>query len=172
MASQNVHAEGVERVEPKAKFRVGQTVQSIYDAKYTFVIDRSVVPERIFREKGSNRWWTRNELQCLGAPENPATSIRLNGKDQMRVMHPECAEPTSNGPQIVAGVSTGLEEQKCLECGIRFHPRRHWQKFHAEACRREFWKSKGDSKVDLNRGGKDVNQPEVRRGTTGSEAKA
>ena len=37
------------------KFRVGQTVQSVYDATHAFVIDKSVVPERIFHEKGSNR---------------------------------------------------------------------------------------------------------------------
>lgn len=48
-------------------FRIGQRVQTIHDASRTFVIDRSMVPERIFHEKGSNRWWTKSELQAAGA---------------------------------------------------------------------------------------------------------
>lgn len=121
----------------KNKFRVGQTVQSVYDPAHTFVIDKSAIPERIFHEKGSNRWWTRNELQHLGAPENPAMSIRLNGKGKMRA---KCAQMRaghlSGALQIVPGVSAGLEERNCLECGLEFQPARPWQKFHTEACRR------------------------------------
>ena len=60
----------------KSRFRVGQCVQLASDPTLTFVIDRSLVPERIFHEKGSNRWYTKSELQRLGAPENPATSLR------------------------------------------------------------------------------------------------
>jgi hypothetical protein len=126
----------------RQKFRVGQTVQSVYDPAHTFVIDRSVVPERIFHEKGSNRWWTRIELQHLGAPEDPATSFRLNGKGRMRGTHPDASPAVPGGLQIVDGVSAGLDEQKCLECGVRFQPKRKWQKFHSEACRRAHWKQK------------------------------
>jgi len=120
----------------RKKFRVGQRVQSVYDAANTFVIDKSRVPERIFHEKGSDRWWTRNELQHLGAPENPSTSIRLNGTGRMRANARKCAPSASGGLQIVAGVVAGLEKRKCLECGTRFQPKRPWQKFHTEACRR------------------------------------
>jgi hypothetical protein len=125
------------------KFRVGQRVQSIYDASHTFVIDRSVIPERIFHERGSNRWWTKNELQTAGAPENPVTSIRLNGKGRMRGTHPNASPAIPGGPQIVAGVSAGLEERTCLfsGCRVRFHPKRRWQRFHSETCRRAHWKT-------------------------------
>ena len=68
----------------KKKFRIGQRVQSAYDSSHIFVIDKSRIPDRIFHEKGSNRWWTKNELQASGEPENPATSLRLNGKKEMR----------------------------------------------------------------------------------------
>ncbi len=127
------------------KFRVGQTVQTVYDPTHTFEIDKSAVPERIFNEKGSNRWWTRSELQRLGAPENPVTSIRLNGKGRMRGTHPDASLSVPSGPQIVAEVSSvGLDEQKCLlaECSVRFRPKRRWQKFHSEACRRAHWMRK------------------------------
>ena len=71
----------------KKKFRIGQHVQSVYDASHTFIIDKSRIPDRIFHEKGSNRWWTKNELQAIGEPENPDTSLRLNGKGKMRAGH-------------------------------------------------------------------------------------
>src|SRR5207249_8559551 len=117
----------------KTRFRAGQTVQSIYDATHTFAIDKSAVPERIFHEKGSSRWWTKTEIQRLGAPENPATSIRLNGKAECAAMRRKCAPGISGGLQIVAGPFPGLEEQKCLECSVSFQPARHWQRFCSEA---------------------------------------
>ena len=126
----------------KSRFRVGQRVQLASDPTHTFVIDKSVVPERIFHEKGSNRWWTKNELQAVGAPENPATSIRLNGKAK-------CAPGISSGLQIVAGVSAGPEERECLECGLRFQPARPWQQFHSTICRRAYWKRTRKSQARL-----------------------
>lgn len=126
----------------KNKFRVGQTVQSIYDATHRFVIDKSVAPERIFHEKGSNRWWTRNELQRLGARENPATSFRLNGKNRMRGTHPHASTAVFGVPFGGTDPRPGLKQTRCLECGISFRQRRRWQKFHSEACRRAHWKRK------------------------------
>ena len=123
----------------KKRFRTGQQVRSVYDPTHTFVIDKSAVPERIFHEKGSNRWWTKTELQHLGAPENPATSIRLNGKAECAQNARNASAGISSGLQIVAGLSTGPEERECLECGLRFQPARPWQKFHSEGCRRANW---------------------------------
>jgi hypothetical protein len=54
----------------KRQFRIGQKVQSVFDPSHVFVIDKSRLPERIFHEKGSNRWWAKSELQLLGTPEN------------------------------------------------------------------------------------------------------
>ena len=126
----------------KKKFRVGQKVQSVFDPAHVFIIDESRVPERIYHEKGSDRWWTQNELQRLGAPENPATSTRLNGKGQMRRTRSNAFPGIPERPQIVAEVSAGQESKKCLlrECSAKFRPRRRWQKFHTEACRLAYWK--------------------------------
>jgi hypothetical protein len=126
----------------KKRFRVGTKVQSVFDPTHVFIIDKSQVPERIYHEKGSDRWWTRNELQRLGAPENPVTSIRLNGKGKMHRTHSNAFRATSGGPQIVAVAPAGLEERKCLGCDLSFQPKRRWQKFHSEACRLAHWKSK------------------------------
>jgi hypothetical protein len=38
-------------------------VCSIYEPGRVFVIDKSLLPVRIFHEKGSKRWWTALELQ-------------------------------------------------------------------------------------------------------------
>ncbi|HWY05309.1 MAG TPA: hypothetical protein VNY24_00510 [Candidatus Acidoferrales bacterium] len=126
----------------KKKFRVGQKVQSVFDPTHTFVIDKSRVPERIYHEKGSDRWWTRNELQRLGAPENPISSTRLNGKGQMHRTRSNAFPTLPGKPHIVSEVSTALGLRKCLlrECDVRFRPKRPWQKFHAEGCRLVYWK--------------------------------
>jgi len=58
-------------------------VSSIYEPTRVFVTDESTVPDRIFHEKGSNRWWTKNELHIAGAPENPATFKRPEQRCQM-----------------------------------------------------------------------------------------
>ena len=100
----------------KNKFRIGQRVQLASDPTHTFVIDKSLVPERIFHEKGSDRWWTRNELQHLGAPENPASFIRLNGKGNACGMRANAC-----GTVLTAAVpESQAPERPCLECGAPF----------------------------------------------------
>jgi len=131
----------------KKKFRIGQTVQSIYDASQTFIIDKSLIPERIFHEKGSNRWWTKNELQTVGAAENPATSLRLNGKGKMREDARKCAE----GVPREAAAGTWLPKRGCLQCGAIFQPKRPWQRFDSEPCRRTYWERQGRLRAKAKR---------------------
>lgn len=116
----------------RKKFRVGQRVQLASDPMHTFLIDKSLVPERIYREKGSNHWWTKNELQRLGAPENPATSLRLNGKQDACGMRANACEDISDATVPAKAAS---EPPRCLECGAPFQPAREWQKFDKPACR-------------------------------------
>ena len=121
----------------KKKFRIGQRVQLACDPSETFVIRKSRIPERIYF--GANRWWTRNELQALGTPENPDTSLRPNGKGKMREDARKCAEGISSEPAAVEW----LPKQPCLECGAIFQPKRPWQRFHSENCRRTYWEEQG-----------------------------
>jgi hypothetical protein len=123
------------------KFRVGMRACSIYQPERVFVIDRSAIPARIFHEKGSNSWWTKKELQAIGAPENPLTSHRLNGTGEMRENAFQCVpEAEKTAPEA----SAGLGQRECPHCRVRFQPKRRWQKFHSEACRLRHWKQRRD----------------------------
>lgn len=121
----------------KNKFRAGQRVQLASDPAHVLVIDSSLVPERIYGEKGSNRWYTKSELQRLGAPENPATSLRLNGKGNACGMRANACGMRATAPAPESGVPkrTRTAMQRCLECGMSFKPTREWQKFDRPACR-------------------------------------
>jgi hypothetical protein len=123
----------------RPKFRVGQRVQSVYDSTHSFVIGESQIPERIYREKDSDRWWTRNELQRLGAPDDPVRSIRLNGKEKMHRTHSNAFSTNADGPLPVAAAAVD-PNRKCDECGVAFRPTRPWQKFHSRDCRLAHWK--------------------------------
>jgi len=124
------------RTHKGKKFRVGQRVCSVHEPERVFIIGESRVPERIFREKGTKNWFCRNELQAIGDPENPATSLRLNGKKEMREDARKCAQGVSAEPNSEAW----LPKQSCLECGAIFQPTRPWQRFNSEPCRRAYWK--------------------------------
>jgi hypothetical protein len=66
-------------VKKRARFRIGQHVQSSADPTETFVIRRSLVSERIYF--GANRWWTKNELQALGARNSAHVPIASREKE-------------------------------------------------------------------------------------------
>lgn len=121
----------------KKKFRTGQRVQLASDPAQTFVIDRSMVPERIYY--AANRWWTKDELQRLGDPENPATSIRLNGKAGCAQDARKCAQVVSGRPTIKDS-SSALAWRECLECRTVFEPTRDWKRFCSTSCRRSYWR--------------------------------
>lgn len=127
----------------RKKFRVGQRVQSIYDATHTFVIDKSMVPDRIYHEKGTDRWWTKNELQELGAAEKPETSFRLNGKAKCVQMRGKCVAVVSERPTLAVGPRPRFPERECLGCGTVFQPKREWQRFHSTSCRYAYWNKAG-----------------------------
>jgi hypothetical protein len=117
-------------------FRIGQRVQSAEDVSRVFVIRKSRKPERIYF--GANRWWTKNELQPLGAGENPLTSQRLNGKAECAQNAPKCAQGISGEPES----ASRLPKQSCLVCKVIFQPMRPWQRFDCEDCRRAYWKQR------------------------------
>jgi hypothetical protein len=130
-------------VRSKKTFRIGQRVQSAEDVSRVFVIRKSRKPGRIYF--GANRWWTKNELQPLGAAENPLTSQRLNGTGEMRENAFQCVpEAKKTAPEA----ATGLEQRECPHCRVRFQPKRRWQKYHSEACRLRHWKQRREGAVN------------------------
>ena len=114
-------------------------MQLASDSTRTFVIGESVITPRIYREKGTDNWWTKDELQRLGEPENPATSIRLNGKAR-------CAEDARKSAQMGSGhptlpdTSSELARRECAECRTVFEATREWKRFCSTSCRRAWWK--------------------------------
>ena len=135
-------------------FRKGMKACSIYEPERVFVIDRSLVPERIYREKGSNRWHLKSELQRLGAPENPLTSLRLNGKGNACGMRAKCVQddPTATVPASGASPKTP-ETPRCLECGAPFQPTREWQRFDRPPCRYAYWRRVKPSRAEMRHPG-------------------
>jgi hypothetical protein len=126
----------------RKKFRTGQSVCSVYDPQRKFRIDKSVKPERLFHEEGSDRWYTRNELRAIGeANESPA---RVDAKvladiGRMRSL----AFRGVSGKQLAeTGPTKLLEKRSCLECEIEFTPKRVKQKFCRDAHRTAYWKRK------------------------------
>ena len=75
-------------MKKRARFRIGQHVQSAADPTETFVIRRSLVPECIYF--GANRWWTKNELQALGPKRWDTWDSKMGQRDDAGArMHPE-----------------------------------------------------------------------------------
>lgn len=118
----------------KKTIRVGMKVRSIYDPQHIFTLDRSKLPQRIFHEKGTSNWWTKNDLEAVSVPSK--------GKG---------AKPTKRAvtdrSQAFLGASGGLSPQAkrvyrrtCRECGVEFTTENRRKKFHADACRTAFWK--------------------------------
>ena len=131
------------RAKSKKRFRIGQRVQTIYDASHAFVIDKSRIPDRIFHEKGSDRWWTKNDLRQVGAAENPLTSHRLNGTEEHARGCAQCAQGHPREPES----TPSLAKRLCLACNAIFEPVKPWQRFDSEDCRRAYWKQNRSARV-------------------------
>ena len=100
-------------------FRIGQRVQSAEDVSRVFVIRKSRIPGRIYF--GANRWWTKNELQAIGAAENPVTSHRLSGIGNAFQMRSNAYKCVTSEPQVAP---EGLEERNCPFCRASFQMKR------------------------------------------------
>jgi hypothetical protein len=123
----------------KHSFRVGQKVRSVHDPKHIFEIDASVIPDRLFHEKGTDRWWQRNEMRLLGAPEKVGKSLTPKAPRTHSKTHPVNVKDLL-GAQLRKYVPKEPPPTRtCPECGTDFKPRRKWQKFDKEACRRLAW---------------------------------
>jgi hypothetical protein len=130
----------------KKNFRVGQRVQSAEDVSRVFVIRKSQIPARIFF--GANRWWTKNELQAIGAAENPVTSHRLSGIGNAFQMRSNAYKCVTSEPQVAP---EGPEERNCPFCRASFRMKRNWQKFCSAKCKVAYWKQRREGAVNQDR---------------------
>lgn len=128
--------------KPKFKPRKGLTVVSAYDPRYSFTIDKSFQPERLFREKGTSRWWAKSELRRFigdDLPPKPLSAERQTkalGEAQMAIM-------AAMGHQLNP---TALPKQLCKGCPVKFRPPdKRVRKFHSVECERAYAKRKADA---------------------------
>ena len=75
MTRRNSQRTSRERSKRGKNFRTGQQVRSIYEPQRSFRIDKSIQPERLFHEEGSDRWYTRSELLALGDAKSIRTRV-------------------------------------------------------------------------------------------------
>lgn len=123
----------------RQQFRVGQKVRSVHDPKHVFVIDASVIPDRVFHEKGSGRWWQRNEMRLLGAPEEIGKSLTPKASRTHSKTHPVNVKDLLGAQLRAHEPKQPVPMRNCEECNNPFKPRRKWQRFDTEKCRRENW---------------------------------
>lgn len=124
----------------KPKFRVGQRVRSIYNPERVFRIDKSILPERIFHEQGTDRWWTKRELLALGDSKTGFMELAPSKKGGRMGTHPHAFQGISGKELGQSGTIENLKARNCLECGESFKPGKRWQKFCSDYCRRINWK--------------------------------
>jgi hypothetical protein len=121
----------------KKIIRVGMKVRSIYQPEHEFRLDKAIKPDRIFREKGSRRWWTAKELQPVSRKP-----VKLSARTQKQAAKSR-SEAFIKPPFGVTSKSKPTYKRTCLNCGTEFESERAEAKFcksRGAACRSEYWK--------------------------------
>lgn len=113
----------------KQTFRVGQKAQLLYDGKHVIEIDASLVPDRLYHEKGTDRWWAKRQLRPVGPPQKAAKPVSPKTLAAAKKMHSLAFRGTPGKALEAASPKIGLSLRECLECHGKFKPRRRWQKF-------------------------------------------
>src|SRR5208283_2504931 len=116
----------------------GMRVRSIYDPKHEFVIDRSILPERVYREKGTKRWWAKRDLEGLIGRSKPLSAKKEEALLKARSLAFQ-AIPTALSPK-----GKPLYRRTCPECGLEFTTEQQKQKFSSDACRTKNWKRRNE----------------------------
>jgi hypothetical protein len=128
----------------KHSMRVGMRVREIYTGK-EFTIDRSEIPPRIFRLKGTRIWVPAIALEAVR--KRPS---KLTAKLEKRIA--KLRSETFAGPITgVGGQSKPTYKRTCLNCGAEFTTKQKKQKFHNDACRAEFWRRRNEVPVNPGR---------------------
>lgn len=123
----------------KKTIRIGMRVRSVYDPKHEFVIDKSVMPERVFREKGTTRWWAKRDLErAIGRPK-PITATKEERLLKLR------SRAFQSIPVPLSPKGKPLYRRTCPECGIEFTTEQQKQKFCSDAHRTANWKRRHEA---------------------------
>lgn len=124
----------------KRTFRKGQKVRSIYDPKHVFTIDASYMPDRLFHEKDTDRWWQRSELQAIREAEKAERPSPRSGKRPQDTMRPDALRAMFARALVKAAPAKSLPPKKCelSTCQVFFAPKRKWQRFCCDEHKREW----------------------------------
>lgn len=138
----------------KKKFRKGMKVCSIYEPDRVFVIDKSLLPGRVFHEKGATRWYTKRELRPANSRVSPTPQAKAG-----TLLHER-----SRGLRALFLIGR-RRKFTCAECGTRFErkPKARPLKpgelpFCKSSCRTKHWKRQNRIQKQ-----KQLRQPRQRR---------
>lgn len=124
-------------MKKKPVIRVGMKVRSIYNPEHVFTLDRSIQPDRIFREKGTRTWWTAQELR--GVKRKPVPLSATKKKQAVKSRSVAFLRPS----QGTVSKSTPTYKRTCFNCGTEFESKRKEALFcqtRGASCRAEYWK--------------------------------
>ena len=103
-----------------AVIRKGMRVRSIYEPDRVFVVDRSLLPGRVFHEKGATRWYTKRELVPAGkqfkAPKKAAKPVT---RAKLRAVRNERSSAFLSTPPL-SPKRPYQPKLTCTECGVEF----------------------------------------------------
>jgi len=125
-------------VKRATKFRKGMQVRSIYEPGRVFSIDKSLLPGRVFHEKGATRWYTKRELRPVNGRVRPVSPAE--GRNALYVRS-----------KALEGMLVISRRRKftCAECRTRFErkPKARQLKpgerpFCCDAHRIAYWRRK------------------------------
>lgn len=85
---------------------------SVYEPERVFTLDRSLLPGRVYHEKGATRWYTKRELLPAKASKNPAKPLTQEQKRTLQGVR-------SSAFLAIVPPSPSLPF-RCTECGVRF----------------------------------------------------
>lgn len=115
----------------RKQIRTGMEVCSIYEPGRKFKIDKSIKGVRLFREKGSTRWYVKNQLLAFSEAQKGIRALTAN------ILNRTAKERSL----AIEGVKGGLSPQRqpeyrltCDECGIEFTRKRKPRPGHAVFC--------------------------------------
>lgn len=116
---------------------------SVYEPERVFTVDRSLLPGRVFHEKGAARWYTKRELRPAKAGKKAAKPLTQENK---RTLHAVRSTAFLGVPES-APKQAGEPVYRCTECGVEFTRSKRRAKlrpgerpFCCTAHRVQFWK--------------------------------
>ena len=126
-----------------AVIRKGMKVRSIYEPDRVFTVDRSLLPGRVFHEKGAARWYSKHELLPATASQKAVKPLT----QQKKLTAQNVRSLAFLGIHALTPKQPYQPKYRCTECGTEFTRAAKSRKlrpgerpFCSTAHRVKFWK--------------------------------